>query len=384
MLAERGFFPQEWLATYGQPGSRLPEQMSPGCVPGVEAATGSLGHGLSLGAGMALAGRIQRREYRVWVVLSDGECNEGSVWEAAMFAAARRLTNVLAVVDFNRWQATGRSEEVLALSPLADKWAAFGWQVSEVNGHDIGALRGAIGRWVQTGARAGVHHRPDDQGARRVVHGRRQQLALPHSHGGRSAGGAGGVGAGMRNAFARELTRLAAADERIVLLMGDIGNRLFDDFKSRFPERFFNCGVAEANMMSMAAGMALCGLRPVVYTIVPFVTTRCLEQIRVDVCYHHAPVVIVGVGGGLSYASLGATHQACEDIALLRVLPGMQDRLSRRRDGSAAGTASARWPRTIRSTCVWARRASRRFTGRSPRSKSAAGSCSAPEPRSRC
>jgi len=128
----------------------------------------------------------------------------------------------------------------------------------------------------------------------------------------------------MRNAFARELTRLAAQDERVVLLMGDIGNRLFDDFKARFPERFFNCGVAEANMMSTAAGLALCGLRPVVYTIVPFVTTRCLEQIRVDVCYHHAPVVIAGVGGGLSYASLGATHQACEDIGMLRVLPGIK------------------------------------------------------------
>jgi transketolase len=127
----------------------------------------------------------------------------------------------------------------------------------------------------------------------------------------------------MRNAFARELTDLAAADERVVLLMGDIGNRLFDDFKSRFPERFYNCGVAEANMISVAAGLALSGLRPVVYTIVPFVTTRCLEQIRVDLCYHRAPVVVVGVGGGLCYAALGATHHSCEDIALLRVLPEM-------------------------------------------------------------
>ncbi len=128
----------------------------------------------------------------------------------------------------------------------------------------------------------------------------------------------------MRNAFARELTRLAENDPRVVLLMGDIGNRLFDGFKARFPERFFNCGIAEANMMGVAAGMALCGLRPMVYTIVPFVTARCLEQIRVDVCYHHAPVVIVGVGGGLSYASLGATHHACDDLALLRVLPGIK------------------------------------------------------------
>lgn len=127
----------------------------------------------------------------------------------------------------------------------------------------------------------------------------------------------------MRNAFAAEITALAARDQRIVLLSGDIGNLLFDDYKARVPGRFFNCGVAEANMMSMAAGMALSGMRPVVYTITPFVTTRCFEQIRVDVCYHNVPVVIVGVGAGLSYASLGATHHSCEDIALLRTQPNM-------------------------------------------------------------
>lgn len=127
----------------------------------------------------------------------------------------------------------------------------------------------------------------------------------------------------MRNAFADEMTRLAAADARVVLLSGDIGNRLFDPYKAAAPDRFLNAGVAEANMIGMAAGMALSGLRPVAYTITPFITTRCLEQIRVDVCYHKAPVVIVGVGSGLGYASLGATHHSCEDIAFLRALPGM-------------------------------------------------------------
>lgn len=128
----------------------------------------------------------------------------------------------------------------------------------------------------------------------------------------------------MRNAFADEVFKIAEADNRLILLSGDIGNKLFDRFKSLGSSRFFNCGVAEANMMGVAAGMALCGLRPFVYTITPFTTTRCFEQIRVDVCYHNAPVVIVGTGSGLSYADLGPTHHSLEDIGILRILPGMQ------------------------------------------------------------
>lgn len=127
----------------------------------------------------------------------------------------------------------------------------------------------------------------------------------------------------MRNEFADEITQLAATDPRIVLLSGDIGNRLFDKFKNQFPNRFFNCGVAEANMASMAAGLAMCGLRPITYTITPFNTTRCLEQIRDDICYHNVPVLIVGTGAGLSYASLGCTHHSCEDISFLKSLPNM-------------------------------------------------------------
>ena len=127
----------------------------------------------------------------------------------------------------------------------------------------------------------------------------------------------------MRNAFADEILKLALADERIVVLSGDIGNRLFDKFKAAMPTRFYNCGVAEANMISLAAGLASSGLRPVCYTITPFVTTRCLEQIKLDVCYHSMPVTIVGTGSGLSYAALGSTHHSFEDLAIMRSLPGM-------------------------------------------------------------
>ncbi len=127
----------------------------------------------------------------------------------------------------------------------------------------------------------------------------------------------------MRNAFADEITALAERDSRIVLLSGDIGNRLFNDFKDRYPNRFYNTGVAEADMIGIAAGLAVGGLRPVVYTIASFAIYRAYEQIRVDLCYPNLPVVIVGVGAGLGYASNGPTHHSCEDVAVLRALPNM-------------------------------------------------------------
>ena len=109
----------------------------------------------------------------------------------------------------------------------------------------------------------------------------------------------------MRNTFAKVLEEEAISREKIVLLSGDIGNRMFDNFKRIAPNRFINCGIAEANMMSMASGLAISGFQPIVYTITPFTTTRCFEQIRVGVAYHEAPVIIIGTGSGLSYAELG-------------------------------------------------------------------------------
>ena len=145
-LAERGFFDPKLLDTYNEDGAALPEHPGLQCVPGVEAATGSLGHGLPIALGMALAARIQNRPTRCLVLMSDGECEEGSVWEAAMFAPAQELDTVTVMIDYNKWQATGRSDEIMALAPLADKWRAFGWDACEVDGHDLDALLAALRR----------------------------------------------------------------------------------------------------------------------------------------------------------------------------------------------------------------------------------------------
>lgn len=143
-LAEAGFFPREVLATYSQNGSKLAEHPSPSGIPGCEVATGSLGHGLSIGAGAALAKKLAGRPGRQFVLLSDGECNEGSIWEAAMFASGQKLDNLVVLVDYNKLQAMGRSNEVTGLAPLAAKWSAFGFATRELDGHSLAEVVGAL------------------------------------------------------------------------------------------------------------------------------------------------------------------------------------------------------------------------------------------------
>ncbi len=141
VLATRGFYPEKMLETYGEDGGLFAEHPpTPDHLAGIEAATGSLGHGMPMGLGMALAARIQGRSHNVVALVSDGECNEGSIWECAMLAASQRVERFCAIIDFNKWQATGRSREVLALDPLVDKWRAFGWSACEADGHDMAGL----------------------------------------------------------------------------------------------------------------------------------------------------------------------------------------------------------------------------------------------------
>jgi transketolase len=143
-LARRGFFDPKKLEDYNRPGSGLPEQPSPGCTPGVEWATGSLGHGLGIGLGMALASTITTTPYSTFVIMSDGECQEGSVWEAAMLAPKLPIAPLTVLVDFNGWQATGRSREIMQMDPLPAKWTAFGWDACEIDGHNIPEILEAL------------------------------------------------------------------------------------------------------------------------------------------------------------------------------------------------------------------------------------------------
>ncbi|MBI5065386.1 hypothetical protein HZA97_04050 [Candidatus Woesearchaeota archaeon] len=127
----------------------------------------------------------------------------------------------------------------------------------------------------------------------------------------------------MRDAFSAELCNIAEKDSEVIFLTGDIGYQVFDNYVSKFPDRFFNMGVAEASMITTAAGLAHSGKKPFVYTIIPFLTMRAYEQIRVDVCINNHPLKIVGVGGGVAYGHLGPTHHATEDVAIMRALPNM-------------------------------------------------------------
>jgi transketolase len=153
VLAECGFFPLEWLDTFCQNGSRLVGHATHTYVPGVEVSTGSLGHGLSLATGMALAAKRDGKQYRVFALLSDGECDEGSTWEAALFASHHGLDNLVALVDYNKIYSMGFVKEVVDLEPFAAKWRSFGWAVREIDGHNLAEIEAPLSQVPYESAR---------------------------------------------------------------------------------------------------------------------------------------------------------------------------------------------------------------------------------------
>lgn len=146
VLAHRGFFDKKILEGYELDDGLLPGHSTRHCVPGVEVSAGALGHGLSMAAGVAFAGNLDKKAWRVFAVLSDGECDEGSTWEAALFAGHHKLDNLIVIIDYNKLQGYGFTKDVLNLEPFAAKWRSFGWEVQEINGHEFPEIIAALGR----------------------------------------------------------------------------------------------------------------------------------------------------------------------------------------------------------------------------------------------
>ena len=376
-LARAGYFPMEEAMCLRQLGS--PCQGHPNCLElcGIEISSGSLGQGLGVSVGAALAARLDGVSHGVYCIMGDGEQQEGSVWEAAMAAGHYALDNLCAVVDRNRLQIDGWTKDVMNIEPIADKYRAFGWHVMEIDGHNIPQIIAAFDEAktvkgkptviiANTIKGKGVSFMEDQAGWHGVAPKKEQfetaiKELLPPTISedrlnellgyatSRAAEAAKKARAKLpkfsrdywwnaedrmkadmdptRMGFGRSLAR-CGEDERVVTLHADISNSIcITDFEKNNPERknrVFSVGIAEQDMMEVAAGLAKEGKIPIAGTYGVFAAGRCWDQIRTSICYSNLNVKIAGAHGGISVGPDGATHQALEEIALMSILPNMK------------------------------------------------------------
>lgn len=400
-LAHAGYFPREELMTLRKLGTRLQGHPDSNLVPGVEVSTGSLGQGLSIASGLAAGLRLNDNAHTVFTLLGDGECQEGQVWEAAMFAAHQGLDNLVAIVDRNGLQIDGRTCDVCDPGDLGAKFAAFGWDVTEVDGHDIEALVEtlAAAKAARTGKphvvvaatvkgkgvsfmedQAGWHGKapnaeqlaqaleelgydpsaaagdaPEISSEAATSEGAAVMSALSEPRSGEFAdtarqseerlasaeiGGASPAAAPMlqvdstapkkatRAAYGETLVELAEEGVPIVAVDADLsGSTTTLKFAKANPEnerRLFNCGIAEQNMVDVAAGLSLAGNIAFTASFAVFGTGRAYDQIRNTVCYSGLNVKIAPTHAGISVGADGGSHQMIEDISLMRGLPNMR------------------------------------------------------------
>jgi transketolase len=379
-MAAAGYYDMDSVVTLRKCGS--PFQGHPHCLKlsGVEVSTGSLGQGLGVGVGQALSLRLDGCSARVYVVMGDGEQQEGSVWEAAMSAGHYKLDNLCAFIDKNRLQIDGLVEDVMNIDPLVEKYRSFGWHTIEIDGNDIAQILDAFAEARatknqptviigNTAKGKGVSFMENVAGWHGVATKDREQLdaalaeiaspvvtkekvdellaeadnwmqkvqtEIDSAHAKvfttkKSYWWNDGDNMQVkmdptRMGFGRALKRIGD-DERICTLHADISKSIcITDFEADNPERLdrvFSVGIAEQNMMQVAAGLALDGRIPITGTYGVFASGRAWDQIRTTICYGNLNVKIAGAHGGISVGQDGATHQALEEISLMYVLPNM-------------------------------------------------------------
>ncbi|MCP4684372.1 MAG: transketolase [bacterium] len=375
-LAISGYFEERELMKLRMVGSPFQGHPHWRDCPGVEFSTGSLGQGFSLGVGVALAARLNGRDHRVFVISSDGEQQEGSIWESAMSAAHYGLDNLILIIDKNRLQIDGAVQDVMGIDPLVEKYRSFNWEVVGVDGHDMDDIVTKLdharnhndtgrpialichtnkGRGVSFMENAvGWHGKPPN---REELDLALEELGLDNAfnveglleHGAayRTRANAD-IAATMpsftkdywwntsdqmkvemqpaRKGFGSALDKYGD-DERIVCLGADISDSIcISEFHKNHPnrrDRFISVGVAEQNATTIAAGLAREGKIPVFGTYGVFASTRNLDQLRVSVCYGNLNVLVVGAHGGISVGPDGATHQELEAIFQITGLPNM-------------------------------------------------------------
>lgn len=375
-LAVSGYFDEIELATLRMLGTRLQGHPHWRDLPGIEISSGSLGQGCSVAVGIALAAKLARKDYRVLVISTDGEQQEGSVWEAAMAASHHKLDNLIFIMDQNQLQIDGPVAQVMNIEPIADKYKAFGWEVLQADGHDMADLvakldrarnqnesgkpvavicRTVKGKGVSFMENAvGWHGKPPNReelevalrelglsrkidADRFIAHGKQHNLKveqeLEASAPKFSRSYWWNTGDKMtvemqptRFGFGRALDKYGD-DDRIVCLGADISDSIcISDFYKQHPDRrsrFISIGIAEQNATTIAAGLAKEGRIPVFGTYGVFASARNLDQLRVSVCYSNLNVFVAGAHGGISVGPDGATHQELESLFQICGLPNM-------------------------------------------------------------
>ncbi len=373
VLARSGYFSIDELSTFRKLNSRLQgHPTTHDGLPGVRIASGSLGQGLSVAIGAAQAKKLNGDKHLVYSLHGDGELQEGQNWEAIMYASAKNVDNIIATIDLNGKQIDGTTDEVLAMGSLRKKMESFDWEVIEIKaGNDIEAItdgmnlaksRAGNGKpicvllhtemgngvdfMMNTHAWHGkapndaqlanaLHQNPETLGDYGVYVG--AKTAIPHhpiiiSSQNQDALldirlGVASLNSGSkdtRSGFGAGMTELGQKNDQVVALCADlIGSLKFDDFKKNHPERFFQIGIAEANMIGIAAGLTIGDKIPFTGTFANFSTGRVYDQIRQSVAYSDKNVKICASHAGLTLGEDGATHQILEDIGLMKMLPGM-------------------------------------------------------------